>query len=75
MGKIRQMKSPITQEIRNGIQARKGNLQEVVDATGVPYSTLVKIGQGVVANPRIKTVEALMKHFGIQCSTSKKKAA
>ncbi len=41
------------------LDARKGEWREIADASGVPYSTLCKIAQGVIPNPGVLGVQAL----------------
>ena len=41
----------------------RGEWPEVVKRTGVLYSTLVKIAQGVTENPRFQTLESLADYF------------
>lgn len=55
--------------VRREIRVRRGKLRELSKRSGVPYSTLVKIGQGAVRNPRIETVEALLSVLGIVYAT------
>ncbi len=64
----RMMTSTLVETIRAEIQSRKGSLKAVAERTGVPYSTLVKIGQGYTTNPTLDTAEALMRDFGIVCA-------
>lgn len=56
--------------VQREIRARRGKLRELSSRCGIPYSTLVKIGQGVARNPRIETIEALLLEFGILCTKS-----
>jgi hypothetical protein len=45
------------------LRARVGEWQRVAEASGVPYSTVCKIGQGETVNPRIGSVQKLANHF------------
>ena len=62
------MKTNLVILVQKKIRARRGTLRDLAARSGVPYSTLVKIGQGSVRNPRIKTVEALLRAFGVVCA-------
>jgi len=46
-----------------GLRQRVGEWQQIADASGVPYSTVCKIGQGETENPRIGSVQKLANHF------------
>lgn len=41
----------------------KDRLEEVAVAAGVPYHTLLKIVKGETADPRVSTVDSLLKYF------------
>lgn len=43
--------------------AEKDRLQEIATAAGVPYHTLLKIVKGETADPRISTVDSLLKYL------------
>jgi predicted transcriptional regulator len=43
------------------LAAHKGNWRALSDKAGVPLSTLCKIAQGVHKNPRIDTVDKLIR--------------
>lgn len=49
--------------VRTRLEQNRGRLPTVAQESGVPYWTLVKIAQGVVRNPRVKTVQALIDYF------------
>lgn len=49
----------IQSQLRNNV----GNWPDISEATGVPYATLTKIGQGETSNPRIRTVQAILDYF------------
>lgn len=68
MAIIGHMENTLAKTLRAEIQARKGTLKDVARRTGVPYSTLVKIGQGYTTNPTLSKAEALMREFGIVCA-------
>jgi predicted transcriptional regulator len=53
----------ILQEVIDALHACRGSWQSVADATGVPYSTITKIAQGVTLDPRINTVQQLHDFF------------
>ena len=40
----------------------KDRLQEVAAAAGVPYHTLLKIVKGETADPRVSTVDSLLRY-------------
>lgn len=46
-------------QLRNNV----GKWPQISSATGVPYATLAKIGQGETDNPRIKTVQSILDYF------------
>lgn len=48
-------------------------IQEVANATGVPYHTIAKIKRRETLNPRIDTVQRLLAHFN--APAKKRKAA
>lgn len=54
--------------VRQRLNSKHGEWPRISRATEVPYSTLAKIAQGVVVNPRIGTVQALYNHL---CQTTK----
>ena len=62
------MKTNLVSLVQKQIRARRGTLRDLAARSGVPYSTLVKIAQGAVRNPRIETVEALLRVFGVVCA-------
>ncbi len=41
----------------------RDRLEEVAAAAGVPYHTLLKIVKGETADPRVSTVDSLLKYF------------
>lgn len=41
----------------------KDRLQEVATAAGVPFHTLLKIVKGETADPRVSTVDSLLKYL------------
>ena len=45
------------------LRAKKFPQTKVAMETGVPYSTLTKIAQGVVTDPSVKTVQKLYDYF------------
>jgi hypothetical protein len=45
------------------LKENKGNLSAISEALGIPYPTLLKIGQGVIKNPGIDHMEALYNFF------------
>lgn len=49
--------------VKRKILENKGLLTKVARECDVPYSTLMKISQGVVANPRIGTIQKLADYF------------
>jgi len=41
----------------------RGTWPEISDRSGVPYQTLTKIACGIVRDPRVSTVQALLDYF------------
>jgi transcriptional regulator with XRE-family HTH domain len=50
-------------------------IEEVAQATGVPFHTIAKIKRRETLNPRIETVEPLLDYFNSQAKSKRKKAA
>lgn len=50
--------------VKQKLEERRGDWQRIADDSGVPYHTLTKIAQGVVQDPRIRTVQKLADYFG-----------
>ena len=50
-------------------------IEEVAQATGVPFHTIAKIKRRETMNPRIETVEPLLDYFNSQAKVKRKKAA
>lgn len=50
--------------VKQKLEERRGGWQRIADDSGVPYHTLTKIAQGVVDDPRIRTVQRLADYFG-----------
>ena len=48
-------------------------LEGLAVETGVPYGTLMKIKAGQTDNPRIRTVQPLLKHFKVEVIAIKRK--
>ena len=46
-----------------------GRWPQIADASGVPYSTVAKIGQGETGNPRIESVQKLADYFAQRAAT------
>lgn len=53
------------------LKENKGQLGTIAETVGIPYPTLLKIGQGVIKNPGIDHMQALYNYF----SKPTKKAA
>lgn len=53
--------------VRN-LRENVGRWKEIADASGVPYSTVAKIGQQETKNPRIESVQALANHFAARAA-------
>ncbi len=49
--------------LKRKLHEHKGDWQQISRASGVPYWTLANIAQGVVADPRVSTAEALIRYF------------
>ena len=54
---------PILDFVKRKLTENKGVLTKVSRECDVPYSTLMKISQGVIENPRIRTVQKLSDYF------------
>lgn len=54
---------PILIFVKRKLGESKGILTKVSRESEVPYSTLMKISQGVIDNPRIQTVQKLADYF------------
>lgn len=50
-------------------------IEEVAQATGVPFHTIAKIKRRETLNPRIDTVERLLSHFSRTPKARRKQAA
>jgi len=58
------MKSePLLEYVLRNLDENKGRHAEIATATGVPYSTLAKIYQGVTPNPGVQSIQALADYF------------
>lgn len=49
--------------VKRRLSEERGNFRVIAVATGVPYSTLVKIHQGVIENPGVMHIQTLADHF------------
>lgn len=45
------------------LKQSSGNLRAISEALDIPYPTLLKIGQGVIANPGIDHMQKLYNYF------------
>ena len=54
--------SLLTYVLRN-LEAMKGRHKEIAKESGVPYSTVSKIYQGITPNPGVNSVQALADYF------------
>lgn len=54
---------PLLMFVKRKLDENKGLLTRVSRESDVPYSTLMKISQGVIDNPRIHTVQKLADYF------------
>lgn len=45
------------------LKENRGQLGNISEALGIPYPTLLKIGQGVIKNPGIDHMQALYNFF------------
>jgi len=63
----------IMQPINEALSAmRQGDIRVLAEQSGVPYHTLLKIKSGETANPKVKTVQALL---DVLCSSQVRKRA
>lgn len=54
--------------VRN-LRENVGRWPQIAEASGVPYSTVAKIGQGETENPRVESVQRLADYFSGRQST------
>jgi hypothetical protein len=54
------MPEPLVNQARDYLGTTKGQWPEVSRRSGVPYSTITKLFQGVIPDPRISTVQRLL---------------
>lgn len=54
---------PVLDFVKRKLAENKGILTRVSRDCDVPYSTLMKISQGVNKNPRIQTLQKIADHF------------
>lgn len=57
------MNTDILSFVLHELEKNKGNHRQIAQASGVPYSTLTKISQGVTPNPGIQSIQALANFF------------
>lgn len=57
------------------LDACRSNWQAVADGSGVPKSTIVKIGCRIVKDPGVSRVEKLAKYFRKHPATEKRRQA
>jgi len=57
-------KEPILAYVLRNLESARGTWPAICEECGVPYSTLFKIAQGQIKNPRINTVQRLVNYFG-----------
>lgn len=55
--------SPIYDVVMDCLRARRIPQRRVAAEAGVPFSTVTKIAQGVVADPSVHTVQRLYDYF------------
>lgn len=54
--------------LMSALQARRGQWRRIAEACEVPYHTLNKIARGQVKNPRIRTVEKILRYLhDVEC--------
>jgi predicted transcriptional regulator len=56
------MSDPLLQQALAHLEATKSRWPEVARGSGVPYSTITKIFQRVIRDPRVSTVQRLLDH-------------
>ena len=61
-----QMETDLLAFVVQNLRGSVGRWKEIAEASGVPYSTVAKIGQGETENPRIESVQKLANHFFAQ---------
>ena len=54
---------PLLAYVTRQLAKRHGEWPAIAEATGVPYSTICKVAQGVHADPRVSTVQRLADYF------------
>jgi len=53
------MKTPLLEQVKAGLQARKGDWVSIATDSGVPYDTISKVARGATSNPGVLTVQKL----------------
>ena len=43
--------------------SEKAKLEEIAKGAGVPYHTLLKVAKGETSDPRVSTIDALIRYF------------
>lgn len=66
----RRMETDLLSFVVRNLRENVGRWKEIADASGVPYSTVAKIGQQETTNPRIETVQALANHFAARAKVA-----
>lgn len=59
----KQIKKTILETVQTELRARVGSWREIAKASGVPYSTVSKIGQQQTTNPTINNIQPLVDYF------------
>lgn len=60
---VRMKSETLLDYVLRNLEQNKGRHVEIATATGVPYSTLAKIYQGVTPNPGVQSIQALADYF------------
>lgn len=56
-------KEPIFSFVKRRLLSARGQFRVIAERTSVPYSTLVKIHQGVIENPGVIHIQTLHDYF------------
>jgi len=56
-------KQTIIEKVQNELRVRIGSWRHISEVTGVPYSTISKIGQKQTTNPTIGNIQPLLDYF------------
>ncbi len=55
----------LTEAIRNARKAARLTTRDVADRTGIAHTTIVRLEQGTVSNPRLETIRVIVEAVGL----------